>query len=80
MNARKTFQRGDRVRYTGRHLRSIGLRGSLDVWTVRGIRANGWIVTDEPSDYHDADEIEEDPELAFRMIAPEALELARGRS
>lgn len=70
------FQVGDRVRLTGKFLRSTGQqvgRAGLDVWTVTALQGS-FAVTDEPLSaaalmFYSAEELAADPTLKFRRVA-----------
>jgi len=71
----RDFAVGDKVRLTGKFLKSTGQYSGKEgqsVWTIQGFTNEGrWAIVDEPADtsYYTADEIASDPTLAFRRIA-----------
>lgn len=70
---KQAFQVGDKVRLTGKFLRSTGQYTSDEarkVWTITGIDGS-FVVTDEERSelsYWTAEELETDPTLRFRRI------------
>lgn len=69
---------GDRVRLTGKYLRSTGQATGpegLSRWTVTGIHRS-WAITDQPAgtSWYTAEELTADPTLRFRRIALANLE------
>lgn len=79
------FAVGDRVRLTGKFLRSTGqIAGGegQSVWTVTGFSGASRVVTDQPLsaaslESYTAAEIEQDPTLRFRRIAVANLQKVR---
>lgn len=70
------FQVGDRVRLTGKFLRSTGQqvgRAGLDVWTVTALQGS-FAVTNEPlsaellARLYTVDEVAADPTLRFHRV------------
>lgn len=77
MTIKNKFNIGDKVKFTGKFLKSTGQRAGsagLDTFTVTGIELH-WVVTDQelPRDYctnmWTAEEFANDPSLKFRRIA-----------
>ena len=77
----RAFAIGDKVKLTGKFLKSTGQqRGpeGLSTWIITGFSNGGrWAITDQPAanpeGYYSADELAADPTLAFRRIAVENL-------
>ncbi len=74
----RAFAIGDRVKLTGKFLRSTGQHSGGEgqsVWTITGFSNGGaWAITDEPAysaaaGYYSAEELAADPSLRFRRIA-----------
>jgi hypothetical protein len=71
----RAFAIGDKVKLTGKFLRSTGQHAGKEgqsVWTILGF-SNGdrWAIVDQPTDtsHYTAAELTEDPSLRYRRIA-----------
>lgn len=77
MTTKSKIQVGDKVKLTGKFLKSTGqFKGpaGLSTWVVTAITPNGWAVTNQAVsnatlESFAADELAADPSLKFRRIA-----------